>query len=353
VPIRIHLRLPLKVLLSLAGSLLIGQIVFPSLALAQATIPTSQDLANAVNEFRASAGMPPLAINASLMQAAQSHSQYQAFIGYLDHKGAGGSNETDRAIAAGYGSGPNIICDEAVAFSSTGADYTTFFTNPDIWGDSEHRDLVFLNTRYTDMGSGLAEKDGKLYYTVDVCVGGSGLGTPATAVPAQLTWTPAGGGTTAHPPTLSPTPGESVPVVTSTPNPDGSLVHVVQRGQTMWHIAIAYGVKVIDLATMNGISPSNPIVYIGQEILVRRAFTPTTSPTITDTSPPSTRTPWPTRTPRPTTVTSTITPTPAPTSPPLFPQVTSISKRTMGIAIIAVCGLGLLFILSLGPKEKK
>ena len=325
--------------------------VYPTKA--QVDAPTGEHIVEAVNDYRQSAGMSPLSIHESLLESAQAHSQYQAFIGYLDHKGPGGSNETDRAIAAGYGSGQGIICDEAVAFSMVGADYSTFFDNPEIWGDHEHRDLVILNTRYTDIGAGVAEKDGQLYYTVVVCVGGDGSPTSAPDdLTMEATWTPSGGGTTAQPTTTTPTSDEPVTILTSTPRSDGSIVHVVENKQTLWHIAIAYDVKVIDLATMNDISPSNPIVYIAQEILVRRAFTPTISPTITDTPLPPTRTLWPTRTPRPTSNTSTPTITPSPTPQPLFPETTSLDRRTLGIIVIVICGIGLLVAVSLGPNKK-
>ncbi len=43
------------------------------------------------------------------------------------------------------------------------------------------------------------------------------------------------------------------PLVTATPNPDGSLVHEVQEGQALWSIAIAYGVTLQDLYNLNGL----------------------------------------------------------------------------------------------------
>jgi len=39
-----------------------------------------------------------------------------------------------------------------------------------------------------------------------------------------------------------PTPTYTSWIITSTPNPDGSIVHIVQEGETLWDISLAYGV---------------------------------------------------------------------------------------------------------------
>ncbi len=152
-------------------------------------------------------------------------------------------------------------------------------------------------------------------------------------------------------PTGDPTQEEMVPVVTSTPDASGKIVHEVQPGQALWSIAIAYGTTIREIAALNGLDPENPVVYVGQKLLIQLGATPTAtsatqaspSPSITHTlRPTSTR--KPTGTPRPT---RTATVTPTATDKPLFPQVQaleSINRRSIGIGIIAVCAAGLLLV---------
>jgi len=62
----------------------------------------------------------------------------------------------------------------------------------------------------------------------------------------------------------------TVPMEAATPQPDGSIVHIVQAGQVMWSIALAYEVPLSDLYALNGMD-ENSVIYPGDTILVRRA----------------------------------------------------------------------------------
>ena len=72
----------------------------------------------------------------------------------------------------------------------------------------------------------------------------------------------------------APAPAETaiavVPFITTTPNPDGSIVHVVQQGQTLIGIATVYGVQLNDLLERNGLTMDS-IILPGDNILVKRA----------------------------------------------------------------------------------
>jgi LysM repeat protein len=66
-------------------------------------------------------------------------------------------------------------------------------------------------------------------------------------------------------------------IQTATANPDGSIIHEVQQGQTLWAIATTYGVTVQRLRQLNGLTESDVIVP-AQKLLVRPAGeTPTIS----------------------------------------------------------------------------
>ena len=70
------------------------------------TPPPSGDVAaellGYVNNARASAGVPPLTLDARLTQAAQAHSDDQAQRRRMGHDGSDGSSFVDRAARAGY-----------------------------------------------------------------------------------------------------------------------------------------------------------------------------------------------------------------------------------------------------------
>ncbi|MCC6147850.1 MAG: LysM peptidoglycan-binding domain-containing protein [Anaerolineaceae bacterium] len=322
----------------LAAVLLLLALPFPlGVVTAQSTPPSPSALITAINSLRSTNSLPVLQVDRALMAAAQGHSQYQASIGSSTHTGAGGTDETARALAAGYGSGTGVICDEAVAVAQV-ATSVEYVVNT-IWKDYQHRGLVLLNSKYTDIGAGIAVgSDGLVYYTVNTCAGGG-------AQAAQTT----GPGTTPAP---AKTTEEVVVSATATPQENGSIIHVVETGQTLWLIANAYGLPVDQIISLNGLATPDPVIFAGQKLLVRPAFTPTLSPTITRTSRPATRTPRPTFTPQPTRPTSTRTTQPSATAEPLV-TLPTFDRHWFGVGLVVICGLGLLSVLFSGLRPKR
>ena len=94
------------------------------------------------------------------------------------------------------------------------------------------------------------------------------------------------------------------PAATPTPRPDGAIVHVVQDGDTINAIALAYGVSPDTLKQLNTLD-ANSFIYVGQELVIAL---PTPTPTVPPTPVPPTETPQP---------------TPAPTSTPMPPAPTA------------------------------
>jgi LysM repeat protein len=102
------------------------------------------------------------------------------------------------------------------------------------------------------------------------------------------------GKTVTAPGSLAAAKATSTPLVTVTPQSNGCTVHVVGSGQTLWSIALAYGVKVDEIRSLNGIAPDSTTIYIGQKLFVRCVTaTPASQPSAT--AAPPTDTPIPTK----------------------------------------------------------
>ena len=241
-------------------------------------------LLDAVNQLRAANGLQAYQMNSALMISAQGHSNYQASLGTWSHEGAGGTDETQRALAAGYGSGASVMCDENVAF---GLNFSAQASVEAWMSDAPHLNNM-LSTRYLDAGTGAAtDADGRVFYTLDVCyVIGSGRSSQnPTLAPGTLA-------------TPLPTQEPFFTVQTVTPGVDGALIHEVQAGQSLYSIAEAYGITLEELFAMNNLT-QNSVLQPGDLLLIREASpaTPTLQITSSPTQPPATPTRRPTRTP--------------------------------------------------------
>jgi LysM repeat protein len=78
-----------------------------------------------------------------------------------------------------------------------------------------------------------------------------------------------------------------VPVTLSTPNLEGEVIHEVQDGQSLWQIAIDYGVKIDEIRALNQL-PTAYLINPGDTLLVKMVGTPTLLPaTATATASPA------------------------------------------------------------------
>jgi LysM repeat protein len=246
-------------------NLLIGTILVFALLVVK-TIQAQGDSAttviNTINQLRGQRGLAALEPHPALMQIAQQHSQYQASIGTWTHIGADGSRPKDRALAAGFGDGATIYVSENVAY---GADMSIMETINGPWNDPEHHHTMYNpNAKY--IGAGVAYSGNLVFYTVDT---GYWVGDPGPTQDPGKIETP-----TSPDASLIPT---AVPVIISTPLPDGSVKHIVQGGQTLWTIAAVYNISLEELRELNGLE-AEAILVLGDEVLIQPAFTPTNTP---------------------------------------------------------------------------
>jgi uncharacterized protein YkwD len=121
-----------------------------------------REVARLMNEARAQHGLPPLAYNETLAQAAQAHANDCIQRGWCSHTGSDGSNIKQRIIRAGY--------------QPTGwAECWAWTMSPqhamDVWmdeipPDDPHRRTI-LSTWLTEVGVGVAQPDRGYYFIAD------------------------------------------------------------------------------------------------------------------------------------------------------------------------------------------
>ncbi len=121
----------------------------------------------------------------------------------------------------------------------------------------------------------------------------------------------------------------TVPLATMTVRPDGCTVHVVGAGQTLWAIALAYGVRVNDIRKLNSMGAEEVTIYPGETLVIRcMPLSPTVEPTLSPSPRKITRTP--TRVPIPLTRTVTLA-----SRQPVAPTAEKVAERGAPGALFA------------------
>lgn len=326
-------------------------LAFPAQRKASAGSGSASDLISAVNSYRNGYGLSTLNVDYSLMAAAQSQADYLASTyimgsGANGHVGAGGSNATDRAYAFGYGDGKAITVSENWVGSAvlSAAELPTC----EYWADAAHQNTMLdgWGTSYQDIGVGVAtSEEGVTYYVMDVGV-----------IDGTESYTPSNN-TYVDPGVVNGTAQATyvyVGLVTSTPQADGSIVHVVKYGETLLTIATSYGVTVDQIRELNYMDEGWTAIYEDQQLLIKAktvtgstASAQTLTPTLEGTA---TSTIAPTYTPR-ASITRTNVPVAVITlaaTPTATPAPSVFSSQTLGIGLVIICGLGLLGVVASG-----
>ena len=204
--------------------------------------PTSEIL-QLVNLVRAEYGLPSLSYNASLAAAAQVHANFIALNGIYSHYGIDGSTWQDRAAAAGYSghAGENLV----------GGSQLTPQQGVVWWRNSAIHFSNMLNPRWTEAGVGFAVGSGQNFYVLV-------MGTPNSAPPPRSEVQ------------VVDTPFIVAPIQLAAPNEDGSIVHVVQDGHTLWAISARYEVSLADLYLFNGLNEDS-VINPGDQLTIRLA----------------------------------------------------------------------------------
>ena len=328
---------------------LLRRLIFPGLLVvftlflatpnsASAQAGTAAQVLAEINGVRSANGLAPLVENIYLNIAAQTQADYIAATGIGSHIGEGGSTSADRALAAGYGEGATVWVTENWA---RGPGLTAYECVYNMWVPSADHLNNILTTWHNEFGAGVAlDSNG---FTVYVAV----FGHTSGSVVVQPTIDP-------NAPIATQAPYIQ-PVTTSTPNPDGSVIHVVQTGQSLWAIADAYGIAMADLLALNGLTEDDAI-FPDQELIIvaasiQETVPPTESPEIEEPTPTLTPTPAPTDTPAATQVTMTPEPTEAERSNFLV-NIFSGDSLWIGIGLVVVSLFGIALLLFTSSRLK-
>lgn len=228
------------------------------------------DLIAVVNALRSVYDLPPYTVNPILMTTAQNQADYMASTETVTHSGAGGSTMSQRLLAAGYPLGGDLSAggfrsENIIQMLQSGMAQDAV----DAWMDDAPHQNTMLSVDLMEIGAGVAVMNGRVYYVIDcarptnssaLSAGTQAIET-ATTVPAMA--------------------AVLYPIELSTPNANGEVIHEVRDGQTLWQLAISYGVKINEIKSRNNLVDDN--IYPGNKLLIRLEPTQTlVPPTITE-----------------------------------------------------------------------
>jgi LysM repeat protein len=300
--------------------LFMGLIIGALYGSAQAQASGALDLINIVNSLREDNSLNAYEIDDTLMVSAQQQAEYMAEIGQVTHNREDGTTLSSLDFYENIAGGENLNA-QVVVYA--------------MWTDTEHWDTL-IGVPFGKVGAGVAEKDGIVYYVLQVQKIETGLQAQPT-IDYQIT----------------PDPDKVSDVFTATPQLDGSIIHQVLDGQSLWSIAIAYNVTIADIIQWNNLLPT-PQIFVGERLVVQLAPTATLSPTITNTGIPPTRTITPSSTPVTPSPSPTITITPTQTPKPPFSvySMESQQRKIIGWGISIICFIGLIIVIIRGFIRK-
>lgn len=288
---------------------------------------TANDLIAAVNALRIANGLPAYTANPILMQVAQDHANYMAATGQVAHR----PGLTQRILDAGYPLAGNLSQGGFRAENITGGNKTAAQAVQQWTGDALHTNTM-LSPNLTEIGAGVAQVGGRYYLVIDCA-------RPTTSGQPQA-YTPVPGDTETESFSSS---DFIVPITTTTPDENGLVFHEVQYGQTLWAIAIEYGVKIDEIRALNNLGTTIEI-YQGDRLLIRQGAPPSAVAATVE----NIRTPTGSDQTATVTIysTSTLPLTATTTMMVENPQINSVAGITVGIVLAAMLFAGMVTWMS-------
>ena len=220
----------------------------------QAQSGVKGDVLGRVNGVRARYGLPAYVWNSQLAAAAQNHADWMARTEIYSHTQTNGSTPLSRATNAGF---VGFVSENIVGGTNLSAGQGVVW-----WENSPVHFNGLVSTRYTHAGVGFAVSgSGQNMYVLVMGLRSSGGGNIAgnnTSAPAVRV----------------------APIPVNSPNEDGSIIHTVQDGHTIWAISARYEVPIAELLYLNNLS-ENSFINPGDELVIRLADGQAPPPTAT------------------------------------------------------------------------
>ncbi len=183
-----------------------------------------------INQLRESLGLAPYILNDALQTAARDQAQWMASNGIVTHIRPDGNTPCQRALAAGYSESPS--CSEIIYMGRM----ATLESAWNFWMTSKIHYAELTNPRHRDAGAGVF-KSTEFGHAFVVVFGGYIVPTLRVSPLAS--------------------PG----------------TYIVQPGDTLYRIAVRYGVPLATLAAANRIG-INDTLYIGQVLVIPQSTVP-------------------------------------------------------------------------------
>ena len=252
-----------------------------SAELADEYVHDAIEIIRLINEYRVSQGLRPYTFNQKLALAAQGHTEYLTSI-LSEGTHVGGTDDTrtstDRARLQGYNGDVSYFRTDEMIYNGTFATPQRAF---DWWKDSPIHHGIMVSEIYHEIGVGIMlSSEGRIYYTVNVGM------IPNVTTPGDAGYR--------APSADEYKPAVSIEIVPASPGEDGSIFHRFKQGEALPAIAVAYGIPLDDLLSLNNLSSID--TPADGQLLVIKLPTVTPTPTITPTPIP-TDTPVPQNTP--------------------------------------------------------
>ncbi|MCU0485797.1 MAG: LysM peptidoglycan-binding domain-containing protein [Anaerolineales bacterium] len=204
------------------------------------------DLILAMNVLRTSYGLPALIEDPIVNAVAQATADTMAAYLMSWHIG----DVRGRLAAAGYGGGATVYATENFAVGHMSIDEIMA-----VWADPDHMRPAVV-AAYCHVGAGVAlAPNGSYYYVLQAAYTSSN-----SCGPYNYT------GDTNYIP-ISPVSQLVMPVKIATPDAEGKIYHIVQAGQSLWAIAVAYQITIRDIEIWNNISRAVPL-QTGQKLFI-------------------------------------------------------------------------------------
>ena len=314
-------------------------VAFPTLAntsTAAAETVSAAEIINWMNSMRIANGNSAMIESAALDSSAASAAYQMYANGGCGHPGG----KMDRIVASGYGAAGTFFATENIA-CAVDADLDWIAS---VWGDYDHQ-LPATDPQYTYVGAfAFTAPNGTTYYVLHAASGSGGSSSTTTNNNSS-------GGTNTDTSATSDTSNWVSPIITSTPNKDGSIYHTILYGQALSSISQYYDVSVDQIKTLNALTSND--IYVGDTLLIRLAPTVTITPSRTPTVVQPTRTPTQTMMPTTPKPTRTVTPTPKMS---LAESIPNIDRQWLGLGLLILSAVGffvVLFFSFLKPMRKK